>query len=220
MASKALETLHNNATDIERLLELHEEKGGTTPGRKFGLEVLNKSGIVLITAFWEAFCEDLVDEALRHIIQFAPSANSLPVQFRKDIAAELQKHPHEMKIWELSGEGWRNYLSARADDLKRNRDFNWMSPKSKKVDKLFNEVVGLASLSSSWKWKPLTVARAKEKLDGFVSLRGDIAHRGAAASSVKKVQVQDYFAFVKGIAEKSDEAVNAYVVGITSKPLA
>ncbi len=145
MPSKALEALCQNWTDIERLLEFHEEKSGTAPGRKFGLEVLNKSSIVLITAFWEAFCEDLVDEALRHIIKFAPNADSLPVQFRKDIAAELKRDPHGLKIWELSGEGWRIYLVARADELKQNRDFNWMTPKAEKVDKLFNEVVGLVS---------------------------------------------------------------------------
>jgi hypothetical protein len=29
--------------------------------------VLNKSAIVLLTAFWEAYCEDLAAEALNHV---------------------------------------------------------------------------------------------------------------------------------------------------------
>lgn len=39
---------------------------GTARGRRFDLEVLNKSAIVLITSYWEAYCEDIAAEALDH----------------------------------------------------------------------------------------------------------------------------------------------------------
>jgi len=53
MPSKARKAFDENAKDIEKLLRLHEQEGGTAKGRRFGLEVLNKSAIVLITSYWK-----------------------------------------------------------------------------------------------------------------------------------------------------------------------
>ena len=72
MASKARKAYDANANDIERLLELHMQIGGGAPGRRYGLEVLNKSAVVLVTAFWEAYCEDIAAEGLEHIVMRNP----------------------------------------------------------------------------------------------------------------------------------------------------
>ena len=53
MPSKAKKAFDDNANDIKRLLEIHLQFGGSKQGRRRQLEVLNKSGIVLITSFWE-----------------------------------------------------------------------------------------------------------------------------------------------------------------------
>jgi hypothetical protein len=66
MPSEAQKSLDANLKEIERLLALHTMVGGKTKGRRYGLEVLNKSAIVLITAYWEAYCEDIAAEAGRH----------------------------------------------------------------------------------------------------------------------------------------------------------
>jgi hypothetical protein len=82
MASKARSAFDQNAADIQRLLDLHQRVGGDSRGRRYGLEVLNKSAIVLITAFWEAYCEDLAAEGLEHIVKHAKSLNhkeSIPI---------------------------------------------------------------------------------------------------------------------------------------------
>jgi RiboL-PSP-HEPN len=60
------------------LRDLHSEIGGTSPGRRYGLEVLNKSAVVLITAIWEAFCEDLASEAVEFVVDNAKKAELLP----------------------------------------------------------------------------------------------------------------------------------------------
>ena len=41
------------------MIEIHVLLGGSGQGRKYQLEVLNKSAVVLITAIWEAYCEDI-----------------------------------------------------------------------------------------------------------------------------------------------------------------
>jgi hypothetical protein len=51
-----------NRRDVERLWEIHEEVAGAGRGRKHGVEVLNRSTLVLIAACWEAYVEDLVIE--------------------------------------------------------------------------------------------------------------------------------------------------------------
>ena len=49
MASKAEKTFDESAKDVERLMEIHKSLGGGKVGRRYRLEVLNKSAIVLIT---------------------------------------------------------------------------------------------------------------------------------------------------------------------------
>ena len=122
MASKAREAFDNNAEDIERLLELHKSEGGSSPGRRFGLEVLNKSAIVLMTAFWEAYCEDIASEGLAHLVQHAKTVDALPIELKKTVAKELKAEAHELAIWSLSDDGWRKYLTKRFEDLKVARD--------------------------------------------------------------------------------------------------
>ncbi len=86
MRSKAHKLFVENAQDIERLLKLHEELGGKSQGRRRGLEVLNKSAIVLITSIWEAYCEDIASEGLEHIVKHGRSPDTLPKEIKKIIA--------------------------------------------------------------------------------------------------------------------------------------
>jgi hypothetical protein len=57
--SQARGDFNDNYADIARLIEIHKELAGTGPGYKHGVAVLNKSAVVLTSAVWEAFCEDL-----------------------------------------------------------------------------------------------------------------------------------------------------------------
>jgi hypothetical protein len=58
MPSAAWTQFVANCADIDQLLTIHTDIGGGSAGRR-KLEVLNKSAIVLITAYWEAYCEDV-----------------------------------------------------------------------------------------------------------------------------------------------------------------
>ncbi len=115
MASKALANFRGNRADVDRLMEVHGEISGDSPGRKYQVEVLNKSAVVLLCASWEAFCEDLVSEAVEHFVQHAPSANALPQLVRKRIAADFKAD--EMRMWTLADGGWRQVLTARLSAL-------------------------------------------------------------------------------------------------------
>lgn len=220
MPSLARNSFDQNLKDIERLLDLHNQIGGNQKGRRHGLEVLNKSAIVLITAFWEAYCEDVASEGLAHIVQHAKSADVLPLELKKQVAKELKSESHELAIWSISDDGWRTYLTARLGNLSEARARKLNTPKTANIDTLFASAVGIDRISSAWHWhKKMNVKRATAKLDRFVELRGAIAHRGKHQTGVKKAQVEDFYDFARKLAARTGGAVNRHVRNITGVPL-
>jgi hypothetical protein len=220
MPSNARKAFDENLKDIDALLKLHAEKGGASPGRRYGLEVLNKTAVVLLTSFWEAYCEDIAEEALECIVTHAPSSDVLPKEIKKLIAVRLKADANELAVWNISDNKWRQLLKDNLASLQEARNRRLNTPKAKNIDELFKSAIGLAKVSSGWKWaNKLPADKAAAKLDKFVELRGEIAHRGKAKISVKKAQVVDYLEFIRNVAAKTGGSVNAHVKKITGQTL-
>lgn len=211
MPSQARAAFEENRLDVERLLEIHTELSGDAPGRKYGVAVLNKAGIVLTCAVWEAFCEDLAAEALNHLVEHAQSPDELPQELRKQIARELAEKKHELAIWDLAGDGWRKHLLARLSELAEERNRKLNTPKRSNIEHLFSTAVGIGNVPGAWAWKAMNSHSAGEKLDTYVTLRGSLAHRAQAAESVKKTQVKDFLNHAERLVEKTDEYVSAQI---------
>src|SRR5438876_11617428 len=122
MPSKARVAFDRSAEDVKRLLEIHQDLGGDAPGRRHRLEVLNKSAMVLVTAIWEAYCEDIASEALDHLVKHVPDALALPKELKKRIAKELKAEPNEIAVWELADSGWTAKVQARLAALTEERN--------------------------------------------------------------------------------------------------
>ena len=122
MPSEARRAFEENLRDVERLMEIHSDLAGGGPGRRHGVEVLNKSAVVLMCAVWEAYCEDLAGEALEHLVAHAESSDGLPKELRKQIAAELEDDLNELAAWRFAGDGWRDYAKARLAELSEERN--------------------------------------------------------------------------------------------------
>lgn len=219
MASKARRAFDSNATDIERLLEIHSNLGGDQRGRRYRLEVLNKSAIVLITSFWEAYCEDLAAEAVKHLVKHSKSPDALPKEVKKLVAKELEADNDQLAVWQLADDGWRLLLEARLERLQTARNRKLNTPKAAQIDELFLTAVGLNKVSSAWYWQHMSAQQARDKLDGYVTLRGEIAHRGAPASACSRQQVVDYFGFAQRVVGKTGGRVNTHVAKVTGKSL-
>lgn len=220
MSSQAWQAFRANTADIERLLALHEQQGGVQPGRRFGLEVLNKSAIVLITSFWEAYCEDIAAEGLNHIVEKASIADQLPIDLRKLIAKELKGDAHDLRVWDLAGDGWRDVLRSRLEILREGRNRKLNTPKTQNINELFASALGIQEIATAWHWpKKMTASRASQKLDKYVTLRGEIAHRGSASKSVTKAQVKDYYKFILKVGSRTGGQVNSQVKRITGTAL-
>jgi hypothetical protein len=219
MATKARKAFDENLADVDRLLEIHTDVGGDKKGHRHGLEVLNKSAIVLITAFWEAYCEDLAGEALQHLVTYAPSGATLPNDLKKKISTEIKSAPHDLKMWDLADEGWRIVVQARLADLMEERNRKLNTPKTANIEDLFVRAVGLPKISDAWKWRKTSPAQASKRLDSYIEMRGAIAHRGSHSSGVKKTDVTGFLSLVKHLASKTGGRVNAHVKRATSKKL-
>jgi hypothetical protein len=211
MTSQARQAFDENCKDIDRLLEIHADYGGSTPGRRYGLEVLNKSAVVLITAFWEAYCEDLASEALSHVVKHAKGFDDLPIDLRKRVAKELKEDAHELAVWKLADGGWRSVLKDRLAALTAERNQRLNTPKTKQINDLFDQTLGIKQVSAAWYWSGMSSAQAGAKLDRYVTLRGAVAHRGATARGVKKTAVTDYLAHVRKVCAKTGGKVNSVV---------
>jgi hypothetical protein len=93
--------LDDAVPDIERLIEFHTKETGTAPGRRLpDIQIVSRSAVVMTCAYWEAFCEDLAAEALRHLAEHAADATKLPDVLKKTLKAGLLNEPHELAIWD------------------------------------------------------------------------------------------------------------------------
>lgn len=219
MPTKSREKFTENSKDVERLLEIHTAVAGDAKGRKWGVEVLNKSAVIQVCAVWEAYVEDLLHEAIDHLSLNLTDPSKLPLTLRKLIAKQVREDKNELSPWELAGTGWQLVLAKNIKALKSSFTSGWNTPKSHPVKELFEKGLGLSDVTTAWKRTTLTVAKARKKLDDYVSLRGDIAHRSKALTSVTKDHSSEFLEHVKRLVEFTDAAVNEHVKTITGSGL-
>ena len=211
MPSNSRIAFDKSAEDVERLLEIHADVGGDSKGRRFGLEVLNKSAVVLLTAIWEAYCEDIAAEALEHIVNHVHSAVDLPKELKKRLTQDINSEKNELAMWDLAGDGWKARILARLSSLMEDRNRRLNTPKANQIEELFASAIGLPEVTNAWQWNKMSAPKARAKLDKYVELRGAIAHRGAAASGVKKAQVTEYLQLIRNLVSKTGGQVNSFV---------
>jgi hypothetical protein len=201
---------------VDRLLSIHSAVGGSRPGRRYRLEILNKSAIVLACAFWEAFVEDLTADALLHLAKHADNAQVLPKELRKSILKDLQAKKHELAVWDIADNKWRELLRERARKIVEVGDRTLSSPSCEKVDDFFCRQAGLIRVSDSWRWPGTSPDKARQKLDEFVQLRNVIAHRGGPRdATVTKRDAERGLALIDRLADLCVNAADVQLSGAT-----
>jgi hypothetical protein len=86
----------------------------------------------------------------------------------------------------------------------------WHAAASREVDALFADELGLARVSDGWYWTGMSAARAREKLDQLIVLRGDVARR--RAMRVRRREVAGLLNHTRRLAAKTDACVEAFLV--------
>lgn len=206
----AFEDFSDNLSQVDRLTEIHEDLTGDDRGRRFGVEILNKSAIVLVTACWESFVEDLASEGFEQLVVNAATSADIPVKVRVRASQSIRESKDECRVWDLADDNWRVVLRDYKSELIA--PFN--TPKTKNIDDLYDRLLDIQKLSSCWYWQKMSRQSASERLDKFVVLRGGIAHRVSAARAVTKKDVQDYRRFARQLAVKSANTVRTHLHGL------
>ena len=122
MVWKPLKTFRENLNEVKNLLEIHTALTGVSRGRRDpAIAVLNKSGIVLLVACWEAFVEDLADKTFSALLAKAQNPFNFPVSVQKLVTKFLKEDKNELKVLELAGSGWKGTL--RQYKIEKNKKF-------------------------------------------------------------------------------------------------
>jgi len=186
--------------EVKRLVKIHAVMGGSGPGRRYNLEVLNKSGIVLLVACWESYVEDLASASYEFLLANAEDHSVFPADVLTLASKRLKDHEDNREVWKLAGDGWKQVLDDYKSDLIAEHIGKLNTPRPAQVDNLYKRLLGISRISSSWCWPGMKADSAASKLNRLVTLRGSIAHRVAAAQAVKKATVNDYMWFLYRLA--------------------
>jgi len=209
--SDPIQKLIGNVAEVNRLLEIHKQLAGNSPGRKHKVEVLNKSAIVLLVACWESFIEDLAGAAFEAMMTSAADPSVFPNDVLTLSSKALRTDSDTRKVWRLAGIGWKTVLADHKTEILKEYVGKLNTPKPKQIDGLFSSLTGISSLSATWTWHKSSAAQAVEKLTKLVELRGSIAHRVAASSAVHKSTVSSYVEFVYRLSVVSSNQVRTFV---------
>ncbi len=76
---------------------------------------------------------------------------------------------------------------------------------------LFEQTVGLESLSSDWRYAKVTSAQVTKRLDNAIELRSQIAHRDKNLTYVYKKTAVEFGELVIRLADITDDVVNQHV---------
>ncbi|MHA3025496.1 HEPN domain-containing protein [Chromohalobacter israelensis] len=199
--------LKNSMKDARRLMQIHKDVGGTGQGRRYGLDVLNKSGVMFVAAAWEAFVEEAATQAIDHILDEAESHNQVPLPIRKAAAKGLETHKNDLKVWDLAGDGWKQVVRSYRDQVIKDEIATFNTPKPHNVDTLYKKLLGIDSVSSNWNWRGMSSENSKRKLKRFMETRGAIAHRGDLDFSITKSYVEEHRKFINRLAIRTSNVI-------------
>lgn len=215
MPSNAKTKFDENKRDVDQLWAIHQEVAGQGQGRKHGVDVLNRAAIVFITACWESFVEDLVTEAFDYIMTHVPNAQAVPSKVRDLATKSIFDQKDSRKVWDIADSGWRGLLIAHKDNALQKWVGKLNTPKTLQVNELFSDLLGIARASANWHWQGMSQAQAERKLDEYITIRGNIAHRTEHDETVYRNWSTDYLNHVESLVEKTEAAVSAHLFSTT-----
>ncbi len=206
-------SLRQSVGEVRRLVEIHTHLTGTGPGRRYDVQVLNKSAILLTVATWESCIEALVKGAAAFMAAELTTPKEVPPRLAAVIASRLKNEKHDGAVWGLADAGWREHIELEASE--RIKRLN--TPSAQNIDDLIYNTIGLSGLSSRWHWIGCNNKAAIEKLNRLIDTRHEIAHGVAASRSVTKQYVERSTDFVIRLAAISSNRVGEYLQSLTKK---
>lgn len=173
--------------------------------------------IVLFTASWEAFIEDLADAGFKFLAKNAKTHDKLPPSVKRHIIKKLDIGKDPIELWLLADSGWKKILKKHGKAIIENWIGPLNTPNHKRVDDMFECLIGLKNLSNQWQWRGISADDAKKKLDHYLDLRGQIAHRNSAKQTITTSSVHEYTEFIYRLAVRSHNTTRKHLFSLTKK---
>lgn len=215
MPSNSKHVFEDNKADIEQLWIIHEDYAGQGRGRKRGVEVLNRSAIIFVTACWESYIEDLAVEAFDYLLLNAQDSTAIPNKVKSLAVKVLREDKNPLQIWEIADGGWRDVVKRHKGEVHKAWLEKFNTPKTAQVNGLFENMIGLSQLSSHWRWKKMSALQSEAALDDFITIRGNIAHRIRDAKPVAKNTGTRYLTHVSQIVDRCEVTVSQHLKDLT-----
>lgn len=211
MSSNAKAAYEANHTDTEQLWQIHNNYKGSDQGR----HVLNKAAVVFITATWESFVEDLAMEAFDFMLANVATYDKVPAKVRDFATKPIFEQKDSRKVWDLADNGWRSVLTNHRQTTRQKWLGSFNTPKWGNVDELYESLLGITSVSAGWYWQNMTVDNARAKLDEYIGIRGNIAHRVSHDETVYRSWGNDYSNHVQRLVSNTEDTVEQHLQTIT-----
>lgn len=131
-----VQNFFDNLYEISELASIHTEIAGNTRGRKSKVQVLNKSAIVLLTASWEYYVEDLVREAFKFLLDNAEDHTAFPFSVLAKASKEIKNDKDDRRVWQLAGDGWKSILENYKNTILEKEIDYFHVPRPENIDEL------------------------------------------------------------------------------------
>ena len=192
--------------DVDRLFEIHGEITKGVSGPFHRLEPLNKSIVVMTCAIWEAYVENVVEEAFEEMLRVWSSPEYLPEGLKYRIQTKFKEGGDFEALWKFAGTGWRDVARENVAQMCDGLNGGLNTPNSEQISHLFKICLGMR-ITSCWYWPKMSKNMAADKLDRLVRERGTFAHGGVPKETAKKSMCYSFRAHVEKLSRKTDVAV-------------
>lgn len=159
----------------------------------------------MLCAAWELYVEEVLVESVGYLTCSLDLPDRLPANVKGRLAQVAKNDPHAHGALRLCGNGWKDvYLEAVKKDCS-----SLNTPKFGQVSELLEKWLGLsaADLENGWR-------HDRAALNDFVTLRGEIAHRGADATYVRITRLVELKAEIDERVIDTDRTLSDYLMGI------
>lgn len=202
------------------MLELYQELSATGSPRekeKLQLQVLLNSAIVMMVASWEAFVEDLARAAFQELIAHAKHPKNFPKNVLTIISRTVKEDKNEQKIFSLCEDGWREVFKDHQTLVLQKYLGRFNTPSVDNVNALFEDLIGLQDIKSTWRWEDYDPKDILSALDDLIKDRGDIAHRAVCSKEVNLRKVVFYSATIFHVSAITSNRVADHIEHLTGK---
>ncbi len=207
-----LARLEARLADAQQLMAIHSTLTGDGRGRRYDVDALNRSAVILAVAAWEAFVEDLAFRNAASLARRFKKAEDFPEEIREPLLVSLLgstdfKNPTPAAreaVWRLAGHGWRSEFRAFAENKAKSLN----TPNSDNIRKLFKCTLAIEDITASWSYRRWGAEVYRTKLDETLRLRHRIAHGTIGNETVGKTRAKDAIGLVSSLGHRSVAAVS------------